>query len=387
MLSSLILILCIISITNCQFQSYGPYYYPTGTPSDGTFITFGEFNSTHFYIQMVILGDSWFGFGFPNGGTGCLPSSGCTGTFDPKVGCTGNNTASYTSECRMEYTDAIVFGDYGDAQPIAVKEWILGNHNEGSMHTKQDLSYDDPVVSYLPTLQKFEYTVYIFRPYNPSTSGDLISYRLQYPLRDAYDFCWLWALGDGLSYPPQNPHTNRGYQCINYDPTTTTSPTPAPTYLPTVDPTSNPTQKPTKYPSIPGDTAPPTADPTKEPTISPTNSTTAPSTDPTSSPATDPTVRRGDPTKGPTLKPTPIPFDPPTADPTKDPTPQPTIQVMFICGFAYHKLCIYYITLTANCQSNNCSTNIRSNTSNIITNIESICTNLCANIQTNTTTI
>ena len=249
MLSLLILssILWISTIYG-QFQTFGPYYYPTGDSSvDTTFLVFGEYNSTHFYMSMTVTGESWFGFGFAQS-TGCTVNSGCAGTVSALVGCTDGATVS--GDCTMTGTDAMVFGNYGGAVNLAVQEYNLGNHDVGYLHAKQDIGYlDDIGIQYLPSLGVNEYSVYLVRPYNPENYGDRNSYKLPYPLGG--DFCWLWAVGDGLTYPPSATHTNQGYQCVDFG-GTTDAPTPSPSYGPSPGPTNDPTVKPTKAPTIQG---------------------------------------------------------------------------------------------------------------------------------------
>ena len=165
-------ILSLISYTNGQGASFGPYSYPTGDLDlDGnTFITFGEFNASHFYLNMNIEGDMWMGFAFADSHypDGCKPTSGCSVTVGDS-GCTGVADTG----CRMVGTDAIIFGNYGGTVDLAVKEWTLGNHSMGTMHASQDLG----AYTALQSGSTLRYSATIRRPYNPSNYGDRWSYQ------------------------------------------------------------------------------------------------------------------------------------------------------------------------------------------------------------------
>eukprot|EP01083_Nonionella_stella_P311984 1114213_1 len=85
----------IILIANALHETeYGPFYYPTGSTEDPLIISFGEYNTTHFFLALDITGEHWFGFGFANTGD---------------HGCFANNTT-----CFMSGVDAIIYGDYTD---------------------------------------------------------------------------------------------------------------------------------------------------------------------------------------------------------------------------------------------------------------------------------
>eukprot|EP01084_Bolivina_argentea_P236301 397359_1 len=254
----LFLFVTILFFGHVYGQGYGPYYYPTGADTDPIFITFGEFNTTHFYINVFITGNHWFGFAFASG-SGCTPLS---------------------STCNMVDSDAIIFGLYGGTDPLTAKEYKLGEHAVGTIHASQDIGIQ-AYSQYNSQLGIYEYSASLRRPYDPSQYGDRDSFTITYPL--AGDFCWLWAQGIDISFSNVNTAShgnNKGHQCISFG-GTTNDPTPSPSYGPTPGPTMDPTPKPSKQPSIAGDTSAPSSDPSKEPTISPTDITNSPSTDPT----------------------------------------------------------------------------------------------------------
>eukprot|EP01084_Bolivina_argentea_P236302 397364_1 len=285
-----LLTLFVTLLETVQGQGYGPFYYPTGADTDPIFITFGEYNTTHFYVNMFITGDHWFGFAFASG-SGCTLSS---------------------TMCSMVNSDAIIFGNYGT---LTALEFELGNHSV----TRQTFIPETQAYSqYNTALGIYEYSASIRRPYDPSQYGFTNNYKITYPF--AGNFCWLWAQGSEISISSSDPstasHINKGHQCVNFG-GITNDPTPTPSYTPTPRPSLTPTIKPSQHPSIIGDTAYPTGDPTKEPTNSPTK---IPTYIPTASPTPGPTVQLGAPTKGPTRKPTPLPTSEPTKYPTKYPT-------------------------------------------------------------------
>ena len=167
---SLLVLSIILWIGNSQQQVFGPYYYPTGDSNiDDTFIVFGEYNATHFYMSITVTGSSWVGFGFAQS-SGCTPSS---------------------STCLTQGTDAIIFANYGGSTSLTAQEWTLGaTWWQGSLHSKQDITLLAGVTTeYIPAAGEFEYSIYLIRPYNPLAYGDRTGYVLSYPL--AGDFCWL----------------------------------------------------------------------------------------------------------------------------------------------------------------------------------------------------
>ena len=286
-------------IGSCQFQTFGPYYYPTGDANvDNTFLIIGEWNSTHLYFALTVTGDSWFGFAFAQ-----------------SAGCNPTNIAS----CTTDNQDAFVFGSLGGAEPLEVKEYTLSSDWTAAIRQiMQNLELIDDIRTEVRS-GVFEYSLYFTRPYNPSAYGDRNSYTLPYPL--AGNFCWLWAMGTTLEYPV-SPVEYQGYQCINFG-GTTNAPTPSPSYGPTTKPTLDPTPKPSKSPLTSSDTAHPSRSPTKEPTKQPTDSSSTPTSSPTMKPTPGPTVQKGSPTRTPTKKPTPSPSQYPTKAPTPEPTHSP----------------------------------------------------------------
>eukprot|EP01083_Nonionella_stella_P173503 598694_1 len=249
----------LLLVSLCQYihaQSFfGPFYYPNGVASDPISLTFGEYNTTHMFINTDVSGSYWFGFGFDQTGGA------------------------------MEGTDAIVIGIYDGT--ISAREWILGNHQVGYQHTIQNIGTQS-------FTQSGQHSVSIKRPYDPSLYGDRDSYSVTYPFAES--FCWMWAQGDGMDLTvPQGSlsHLNKGYQCIG----TSRTPTPSPTYPPI--------PAPTKHPSDGGDPAHPTNNPTKDPTnaptVEPTSGPIVPTNIPTSAPITTPT-------ETPTNTPTDIPM-------------------------------------------------------------------------------
>eukprot|EP00486_Rosalina_sp_Unknown_P008256 CAMPEP_0201592512 /NCGR_PEP_ID=MMETSP0190_2-20130828/190385_1 /ASSEMBLY_ACC=CAM_ASM_000263 /TAXON_ID=37353 /ORGANISM="Rosalina sp." /LENGTH=552 /DNA_ID=CAMNT_0048051317 /DNA_START=154 /DNA_END=1812 /DNA_ORIENTATION=- len=269
----------------------------------------GEHNSTHFYINLFVTGDHWFGFAFPDD---CTPNSGCTGELTP-AGCSLPNAA--LSGCKMDRSDAIIFG--GELK-LSTLEWTLNDDSYGYLHAAQNTES----VVYSEKIGSFDiyHSVYITRPYDPSKYGDRFSHKITYPF--AGSFCWLWAMGDGLEVSPTSNHLFAGYQCIDFG-GDTEAPTPSPSYGPTPGPTTDPTPKPTKMPSSAGETGHPTMDPTKEPSISPTEISSNPSVTPTRTPTPGPTQIKGEPSNAPTKKPTPTPTDKPSVSPTPEPTDAP----------------------------------------------------------------
>ena len=315
-----LIIASLIGIGSCQFQTFGAYYYPSGdSQNDETFLIFGGWNSTHIFFSLTVTGDQWFGMAFAQ-----------------SMGCTPANIDT----CSIFNQDAWIF--YSKApnppeNPLDVKECRMGNDwltcNE---HAKQDLELLDEIRTYSFGNGVFQYSLYFARPYNPTAYGDRSGYALPYPL--AGDFCWLWAMGDGLLYP-NNVVDQQGYQCIEFG-GTTAAPTPSPSYGPTMRPTVDPTLKPTNSPTEPGATARPSVSPTMRPTLDPTDATPEPTDNPTKSPTPSPTVQANSPSASPTKKPTPSPSLQPTLAPTPEPskpptrpgeTPDPTGDVCYPC--------------------------------------------------------
>ena len=197
MLSLFVILSMLAILTKSQSSQYGPYYYPTGDSDNfQAFITFGEFNASHFFLGINVYGDYWFGFGFASSHypDGCTPNSGCSTAVDPLVGCTGTATTG----CKMDGTDAIIFGNYGGNVLYAAREWTLGDHVAGFQHGSQDLGSPDTGIDgvnrqYVSNGDYWISTINVRRPYDPFLYGDRYSYTITYPL--AGDFCWLWALG------------------------------------------------------------------------------------------------------------------------------------------------------------------------------------------------
>lgn len=182
------------------------------------------------------------------------------------------------------------------------------------------VEYDSDV--YIDTKLMDKCTMYHNVIYNTANYGDRNGYTITYPM--AGTFCWLWAMGDGLSVSSSNAWAQAkmtGHECLDLA-GTTMGPTPSPSYGPTNVPTNSPTPKPTKPPTPVGGTGTPTTTPTKGPTVSPTPATADPTLYPTRSPTYKPTVVAGTPTR----EPTPEPTEFPTREPTKAPTPSPTLE-------------------------------------------------------------
>ena len=182
------------------FQTYGPYYYPTGSNSDPVVIQFGEVNSTHMFID--IFSNAWFGFGFADSGISgeCTPNSGCTENIGA-AGCTGNGTA--VTGCRMYGVDAVIFANFGGTLDLTVSQWTLGDNDSGNMALTQELE----IVS--------EYSAggtYQVRFHRAFTPADRFAYPVPFPFDG--DFCWLWAIGNDIAWS-STKHAYRGYQCID----------------------------------------------------------------------------------------------------------------------------------------------------------------------------
>lgn len=109
---------------------------------------FGERNDTHFFLNIIVYGEHWFGFGFAQSG-----DSGCT-------------LSSADGECTMSGVDALIVGDYGGTVNLDVLEWTLGDDENGFLHASQDAQLLS--LNYQGSGDNFIYSGVIRRPYNPS---------------------------------------------------------------------------------------------------------------------------------------------------------------------------------------------------------------------------
>eukprot|EP01084_Bolivina_argentea_P316980 549531_1 len=311
MIQILILYQLTIAIYCLHAQStFGPFFYPTGNTSDPIYITFGEYNATHFYLNAGILGEHWFGFGFAKSGV---------------------------VEGEMNDTHAIIFGYHSPWFPLNAKEYILDYHKKG-YHQNSSYMSSNQIAQYILSKKKYQYNFFVRRPFDPSSYGYANRYTITKPLSG--EFCWIWAQGIGRDFTGTTSHINKGYQCI--DSVGTNIPTSAKdaTHIPTKHPTLKPTESPTHEP---------TSDPILRPT--PVNFQTRYPTDrPTYEPTTNTYASTEQPTKLATPTPTfwPTGFevmvDETTVDPTDIPSIAPTIQCTAGC-------LLYYI---GNCNSCSC---------------------------------